>query len=322
MFSPEISVIVPVYQAEIFLPECVESLLDQTYENFEILLIDDGSSDNSGAICDKFALEDKRIRVFHKINGGVSSARNTGLLNARGKYVCFVDADDCMDKTCFADSLEVAKEFDADVIQFGYRRISKKGIYQDFTPPARWTYSCLEFYHESGSYQPAAWGYLFKRVLLADSLFFSEEIRFGEDQEFTLKALFNANNIATLNKVYYFYRENTLSATSQQIDYETALDHLKVVKNLFQFITEKHKGPLSVFYAEAIIRLIKAYLIKVAQMPLSFSLYRDANRDFKSLYNEYGKLFPGVFNNTLFNVCKKNVLPYLIYIKWLLSRKK
>ena len=93
-FSPKISVIVPVYKVEKYLPECIESVLAQTFPDFELLLVDDGSPDNSGKICDAYAARDSRIRVFHKPNGGVSSARNLGVKNARADYIAFLDSDD------------------------------------------------------------------------------------------------------------------------------------------------------------------------------------------------------------------------------------
>ena len=91
---PKISVIVPVYKAEKYLHRCVDSILAQSYTDFELLLIDDGSPDNSGAICDEYAIKDSRVRVFHKQNGGASSARNKGLDHANGEWVSFVDSDD------------------------------------------------------------------------------------------------------------------------------------------------------------------------------------------------------------------------------------
>ena len=92
--TPKISVIVPVYNTEKYLHHCIDSILSQTFTDFELLLIDDGSKDSSGAICDEYAAKDNRVRVFHKENGGVSSARNLGLDNATGEWIAFVDADD------------------------------------------------------------------------------------------------------------------------------------------------------------------------------------------------------------------------------------
>ena len=91
---PIVSVIVPVYKVENVLHYCIDSILNQTYKNFELILVDDGSPDNSGKICDEYAKKDNRIKVIYKENGGVSSARNCGIDAAKGKYVCFVDSDD------------------------------------------------------------------------------------------------------------------------------------------------------------------------------------------------------------------------------------
>ena len=92
--SPKISVIVPVYNVEKYLPRCIDSILSQTFKDFELLLIDDGSPDNCGKICDEYAAKDRRVRVFHKPNGGVSSARNLGLDKACGEWITFIDSDD------------------------------------------------------------------------------------------------------------------------------------------------------------------------------------------------------------------------------------
>ena len=95
--TPKISVIVPVYNAEKYLHRCIDSILSQTFTDFELLLINDGSKDSSGAICDEYAAKDNRVRVFHKENGGASSARNLGLDNAKGEWIAFVDSDDLLE---------------------------------------------------------------------------------------------------------------------------------------------------------------------------------------------------------------------------------
>lgn len=104
-----ISVIIPVYNVEKYLRRCVESVMLQTYKDIEILLIDDGSTDGSGQICDELAYKDRRIHVFHKENGGVSSARNLGIERACGDYICFVDSDDWIDIDYFENAIPVLK---------------------------------------------------------------------------------------------------------------------------------------------------------------------------------------------------------------------
>lgn len=113
--SPLISVIVPVYKAEPFLYRCVDSILNQTYRNLEVILVDDGSPDRSGAICDEYAANDSRIRVIHKENGGVSTARNAGLDMCTGAYICFVDSDDYILPKMYEKMLAVALEHQVDI---------------------------------------------------------------------------------------------------------------------------------------------------------------------------------------------------------------
>lgn len=102
-----LTIIVPVYNVEPYLSDCIESILSQSFDNFELLLIDDGSTDSSGEICDRYAKSDKRIRVFHTENQGVSSARNRGLDEARGKYISFVDSDDYIQADTYSQNIKI-----------------------------------------------------------------------------------------------------------------------------------------------------------------------------------------------------------------------
>ena len=120
-----ISAIVPAYNVEKYLERCVNSILIQTYENFEIILVDDGSKDQSVEICDKFAQEDNRIKVIHKENGGLSSARNAGMKIAEGKYIVFIDSDDDIEPNMFELMLQAAEENKADFVMTDYIRILK-----------------------------------------------------------------------------------------------------------------------------------------------------------------------------------------------------
>ena len=118
--QPAFSVIVPVYNAEKTLQRCVDSILAQTFEDFELILINDGSKDQSGDICDEYAAKDSRVKTVHKTNGGVSSARNAGLRIAQGEYIAFIDSDDYIDN----DYLLGFKHYDADLIISGAKLIS------------------------------------------------------------------------------------------------------------------------------------------------------------------------------------------------------
>lgn len=124
---PIISVIVPVYNVEKYLPRCIDSILAQTFTDFELILVDDGSPDNCGAICDEYAAKDKRVRVIHKSNGGVSSARNAGLDAASGEYVTFVDSDDYIAEDRLKQMHSSIFESKADIAVAGFRFVDEIG---------------------------------------------------------------------------------------------------------------------------------------------------------------------------------------------------
>ena len=127
MKQPLISVIVPVYKVEPYLERCVKSIINQTYKNLEIILVNDGSPDRCGEMCDEFAKQDSRIRVIHKENGGLSSARNAGLDVMKGEYVGFVDSDDWIEPEMYQNMLNLALEHKAQIICCGIKKIDEKG---------------------------------------------------------------------------------------------------------------------------------------------------------------------------------------------------
>lgn len=126
MENPQISIIVPVYNVEQYLPRCIDSIISQSFSDFELLLVDDGSKDRSGAICDEYARKDSRVRVFHQQNGGVSLARNVGLDNARGEWITFSDSDDEL----LSDAFGVAHSYmqdGVDMVRTGYQKVDENG---------------------------------------------------------------------------------------------------------------------------------------------------------------------------------------------------
>ena len=124
----ELSIIVPVYNVESFLPECLDSILHQPYKNYELILVDDGSTDNSSIICDEYTKRDNRVRVIHKQNGGLSSARNAGLDICRGKYISFIDSDDYLDGDIYTEAIEkMENDAEIDVVWLNYYSIYEDG---------------------------------------------------------------------------------------------------------------------------------------------------------------------------------------------------
>lgn len=212
--NPLISIIVPVYKAEKYLHRCVDSLLAQTFQDFEILLIDDGSPDQSGEICDEYARQDSRVRVLHKENGGVSSARNKGLDNAIGEYLTFIDADDWLDIDCFEKGFSLLKQNDLDILQYSYRMISEEdesiiSVHEYDCNPMNW----IDFVKED-HFLECVWGNFIRMSIIERyHLRFDEDLHLAEDQLFIMMAMTLSKKIAQTNKIYYNYFQNPESAT-------------------------------------------------------------------------------------------------------------
>lgn len=212
-----ISIIVPVYNVEQYLSRCIDSILNQTFTDFELLLIDDGSPDKSGEICDEYALKDSRIRVFHKDNGGVSSARNLGLDNANGEWIYFVDADDMLYKDALETLFSRASN-NIDSVIGGFTRFGAniKDIKVDDIE-AVWCYkkALLDFYHPIYQYNNwYLWNRLFRHSIINNSnLRFNEDIYFKEDGLFVVKFLcMSKQNVYVTTKPVYKYFINRQGA--------------------------------------------------------------------------------------------------------------
>lgn len=206
--TPKISVIVPVYKAENYLHRCVDSLLAQTFQDFEILLIDDGSPDRSDEICDEYARKDKRVRVFHKENGGVSSARQCGMDNAVGEYTIHADPDDWVEPNMVEELYKKAKEEDADMVICDYYEERKgKTLYIKQKPSslAHETVLCELFQQLHGS----CCNKLVKRACYSKfGVKFPVELSCCEDLFVNVCLASEKIRIRYLNKAFYHYDQN------------------------------------------------------------------------------------------------------------------
>jgi len=219
MNKPQISVIVPVFDSEKYLHKCIDSILSQTFSGFELVLINDGSTDSSGKICDEYAFKDSRVRVFHKENGGVSAARNTGIKAAKGKYVTFVDADDKVKSSFLMDFNSL--ELEADFYVQGYiewvapDKFNSVYIINEsaFSTDLNQVIEKLDIEH---SVLEAPWGKLFKlEILSKNNHLFNEELSNAEDHLFVMEYLKYIRSIVVCHPANYYYRkfnnENSLS---------------------------------------------------------------------------------------------------------------
>lgn len=238
-----ISVIVPIYNAEKYLHRCIDSILNQTFIDFELLLIDDGSTDNSSTICDEYTLKDDRVRVYHKENGGVSSARNLGLDNANGEWIAFVDSDDEVSELYLYNLISHAQNRKVDlVISYSVmqdllgNRVKEKYPENLIEDDYSLLFSCNDL-----NWHTSPWGKLFKSSLCKE-LRFVEGMHLGEDLVFLYTYILACNSIFVSNDTDYIYNfENQTSLTKRINELDAELfGYNKVVDTINRLIEVKH----------------------------------------------------------------------------------
>lgn len=217
MCLPLISAIVPVYNAQAYLEACVNSLLEQTYQNIEIVLINDGSVDDSGALCDQLAEQDRRVRVIHQKNQGVSATRNNGIHCAKGEYLVFVDSDDTVDAQYVQTLYQEMTEHDADLVICGYRMCYSKyskEIHADkglcISSIAQNEQIITQTY--VGKLLNSPCNKIYKKKLISHN--FDSSLTMGEDLVFNLQYLKNVGKLKVTPKVLYNYIFHTNSAVT------------------------------------------------------------------------------------------------------------
>lgn len=230
----KVSIVLPIYNVEKYLSECIESILKQTHKNFELIMIDDGSTDNSGAIADQYEKKDRRIKVFHQKNSGVSTARNVGIDHASGDYVCFSDSDDYLMPDYIDYLLDIAIKSNADIAittemftNYYENQITDDSL-EVYTPEKAF---CEILYY---NIPIGVYCKLFKRSFLGDRIRFKKDIFIGEGLNFNTYAFQRANCIGVGHRrIYYYRRDNTESATTKYSiqKWENALKAIDVIRD-------------------------------------------------------------------------------------------
>lgn len=257
---PKVSIIVPVYKAEKYLNRCIDSIIAQTFTDWELLLIDDGSPDRSGDICDEYAKKDIRIRVFHKKNGGVSSARNLGLYNVQGEYVTFVDSDDWIDVNTLNVCFSQIEIYDLDILQFSYTRNERKlGNVLDFE-----SHVCtLKDYINEKKLLLCVGGTIFSvDVIKQNHIRFNEKMKLAEDQLFVLSCMELSKRIMRIPNILYYYYDNPCSATNNERSED-------LIYSSFQCIEFKKQHPLFAFRLDDLVLFfIEKLILRVSLLLL------------------------------------------------------
>jgi len=254
---PLISVIMPIYNVEKYIKTSVDSILNQSFRDFELILIDDGSTDNSGELCDKYAAKDSRVRVFHIKNNGVSNARNVGLRHANGQYVYFCDGDDYIDDNAFQVMSDILRKYSIDLLIFGYyfeaHKVDKNGRLYIDRYSASFDYNSLysskedikkdlvNMWNKSLMYN--VWNKLYRLDIIRNqNIEFSTKLTMGEDLDFSNKYFVYCNSFYVLSDCFYHYiRERENSATTRFID------------GWFKIRVEEHERLLNFFHSCGIL---------------------------------------------------------------------
>lgn len=248
--NPLISVIIPIYNISLLIERCVYSIINQTYKNLEIILVNDGSIDNSGEICDELSQKDKRIKVIHKKNGGLSDARNCGIHKSTGDYISFVDGDDYIDKCAYERIVEKIKEYHPEVV---IGNATKINIYTKTMeslmkpkPIEGKVVKGIEYFVESikdGSMAVCAWLSICQRdFLIKNNLFFKENI-LHEDTHWTPRMLLCAEKVVYLDYKFYNYMIREGSIMTKKDKTKNGIDIINTcyeLEGLFNSINSRH----------------------------------------------------------------------------------
>ncbi len=232
---PTLSIIIPIYNAEKYIRRCIDSILSQTYSDFELILVNDGSKDNSGSICEEYAQKDSRVRVFHNSNKGVSYSRNYGINKARGEWIGFVDADDWLNEDMYAEMLNEANAGDAELVMTEFYRVEREKINYASIPVGELDVKMFIHKYVFCGYT-VVWNIIVKKqIIVSNGIRFDDSLRIGEDFEFVLSLLVVVRGIAVVRKPLYNYECRNEDSALHKMKFEDYEQVLKAIGNTMEF---------------------------------------------------------------------------------------
>lgn len=261
-----ISIIIPVYNTEKYLRRCIESVLSQSFTDFELILVDDGSKDSSPQICDEYASQDKRVRVIHKVNGGVSAARNDGLDIAKGEYVTFIDSDDWVERD-YLNTLSYYKDYD--IVFFSHRLIYEDGYISEFLFESKdgdkqniWEIVAdLKKNKTDWNFYGYTWNKMFRRNIIDKYMIrFVEGLRISEDEVYTLDYCTHAKSIKVLPQCLYNYRVLGTGLTATK---NSAEEYKKLADSYLAILKRENDNCINEVYVPVIAE--KLYMAAINQ---------------------------------------------------------
>lgn len=296
-----ISIIVPVYNVDKYLEKCVDSIINQTYKNIEIILVNDGSTDGSGQVCDYLAKKDSRIAVYHKENGGVSSARNLGLDNAQGDYIGFIDSDDYIDPDMYESLYDDLKKYNVDISMCGLYHVYANKKDEQVDKVQNYIINSNDAINLvlDGKFSAVTPGNKLYKKSLFLGIRYDLNISIAEDALMIIKLLEQCRliSINTEKKYYYYHRENSLTTSSFS---QKTLDIITVYQRILKIIEENNPSIID----SAKRRVFWAYFYVLDALCIS------------ELRRDYDKLF-----DKLLSELKSNAIFILISPKFTFKRK-
>lgn len=281
---PLISVIVPIYKVEKYLCKCVDSIINQTYKNLEIILVDDGSPDNCGAICDDYAKKDSRITVVHKENGGLSDARNAGMKIATGEYVSFIDSDDYISEDFIETLYNISVNENSDIVECNLYRFREQDIIEVSESPLKnetfETEKALAMLIQENEFHQHVWNKLYKSDIALKVPF--EKGKLNEDEFWTYQIFGQAKKVSKVNKEMYFYLQRETSIMGNNYNLRR-LDALEAKLNRQKYIEDKFSEISTISKIDLYGTVMFAY-----QSVLKFMSGTDKKRA-KSIIKKYRK---------------------------------
>lgn len=307
-----ISVIIPVYNTAAYLRKCVDSVLAQSYEELEVLLVDDGSTDESGTICDEYANKDTRVIVLHQENQGVSAARNHALKIAKGEWLSFVDSDDWLELDMYSRMLHIADQTSADIVICDlYEEIDRKREYRNIwkyiARKSELVFEDNEKYLYGFSYSPVLWNKLISRKLLGTN-FFSEVCAYGEDTLFLADLVVRAGRIAVDTTPFYHYRAD------REGNVVSAGINPKMLDLLWAYDEVAAKMVAEGAYEAAAHFVYKVTLQVVAKIPPEVPKNtRIYLKEVQRIAKKYRKYMKGLNNNPRTSRFRREILRIIMY---------
>jgi len=318
--QPKITVVIPVYNTEKYLDKCLSSVVNQTFLDIKVIIVNDGSTDKSLEICKKYALKDSRITLIDKANEGVSVARNIGIKLAEGEWIYFLDSDDFLDLDTFEYLMKEVISSNVDIIQFGLKSYRNSTLIREKKPSSKKEYHNLKNFLNANELKPVcAWLHLFKlEVIKRNNILFNSNLKHGEDMLFVYSVYCHAHKILVLDKVLYNQILSPNSASRKPIKIKVLFDSLLFLSELTKYV---HENGLSNEFKEELKKLSKRIFI----LPLLLDDKLEFSENKKVIQSIYNLLYDNnvlIFNGFYHKVARVDISLLVFLLKIVNKFKK